>query len=545
MNIHTRRILFIIMILIIAALFRIPGLSDIPPGLYPDEAINGNNALEVLRTKDFKVFYPENNGREGLYITLTAGILAIFGNEIWALRLLSAIFGVLTVLGTYLLAREITKNEGIALLAAFFLAVSFWHISFSRIAFRAIMAPFFLTFGFYFLWMIFKERLSQTKKTIALVLGGILFGAGFHSYIAYRIMPLLLFIPAARIWVMQGLSRIGRANCLWCLFALFLFFTFIAGIPLGAYYLEHPADFLGRTSQISIFQSASPLKTIIDNTVRTIGMFWFEGDGNWRHNFSGAPQLWGPIGVLFFIGILRGIKKLARNRKEILTSPESFLFGWIILGLLPVIFSNEGIPHALRAILVLPPVMIITAQGLFEIIGYIQNWLQKKEFSSPASIAQIKRIRIEFIGLLFVFLLAMTAHTFNQYVMRWANLEEVYYAFNGNYRDIGLWLKNQPHELEKYVIINTGGVEVPIPQSNMVLPMPAQTVMFITDSWAKSKQDKKNIHYLRPEEISSIKCETHCVITMLEIDRDLREQVKNNNEGFKISIEPGFPILKK
>src|SRR3989338_6337276 len=43
-----------------------------PPGLYPDEAMDGNNALSALHTGDFKVFYPPNNGVEGLYANIEA-----------------------------------------------------------------------------------------------------------------------------------------------------------------------------------------------------------------------------------------------------------------------------------------------------------------------------------------------------------------------------------------------------------------------------------------------------------------------------------------
>ena len=54
----------LILILILAGFFRFWKLDIIPPGLYPDEAINAmQGALEPLR-----IFYQENNGREGLLI---------------------------------------------------------------------------------------------------------------------------------------------------------------------------------------------------------------------------------------------------------------------------------------------------------------------------------------------------------------------------------------------------------------------------------------------------------------------------------------------
>jgi len=149
-------LILLLLILALAFFFRFWQLDSTPPGLYPDEAIHGNNALESIETGDYKVFYPENNGREGLFINLIALSFRIFGPHIWTIRLFSAIFGFLTVLGLYLLTKQLfiddKRGTKIALLAAFFLSISFWHVNFSRIGFRGIMVPFCLVWSFYFLF---------------------------------------------------------------------------------------------------------------------------------------------------------------------------------------------------------------------------------------------------------------------------------------------------------------------------------------------------------------------------------------------------------
>jgi len=175
-------LIFLFIILAIAVFFRFWQLDSIPPGLYPDEAINGNEAALALESKDFRIFYPENNGREGLFINLIALSFSIFGISVWAMKLVPAIIGLLTVLGLYFLVKELFKDlrittkdgkreptsnnlppaEIIALLSSFFLAVSFWHINFSRIGFRAILTPFCLVWGFYFLLR--ATRMTQIEK---------------------------------------------------------------------------------------------------------------------------------------------------------------------------------------------------------------------------------------------------------------------------------------------------------------------------------------------------------------------------------------------
>src|SRR3990167_4438131 len=135
---NTRKtFLFLLLVLIIAGFLRLYHITTVPPGLYPDEAMNGNNALQAFSVGDFsaqgarlpdgqgpvsgwKVFYPENNGREGLFINIQALFLKFFGvNEPWVLRLPSAIFGILTVLGIYFLSREMFSVR-VGLLSAFF-----------------------------------------------------------------------------------------------------------------------------------------------------------------------------------------------------------------------------------------------------------------------------------------------------------------------------------------------------------------------------------------------------------------------------------------
>jgi len=168
----------------------------VPPALYPDEAMNGNNAVEAWENKDFKPFYQENFGREGLYMNIQALSVGLFGYTPWALRYPSALFGILTVLGLFLLTKELFKDDKLALLSSFLLATSVWHIIFSRIAFRAILAPLALTWAIYFLVKAFNSK----RFTLYSALGGLVFGLGLHSYIAYRAMPLLVIVAFAVIY---------------------------------------------------------------------------------------------------------------------------------------------------------------------------------------------------------------------------------------------------------------------------------------------------------------------------------------------------------
>ena len=60
----------LILVILVAAFLRLWQFQDIPPGIYPDEAMNATDAIRTLETRQPQVFYPANNGREGLFISV-------------------------------------------------------------------------------------------------------------------------------------------------------------------------------------------------------------------------------------------------------------------------------------------------------------------------------------------------------------------------------------------------------------------------------------------------------------------------------------------
>ena len=553
-----RVFLFLILIMALASFFRLWEIKSIPPGFSYDESMYANNAVEAWANTNFsapggpalgwKIFYPENNGREGLWINMLAPVLAIFGeNEPWVSRTFAAIFGILTVLGLYFLTKALFKSERLALLSSFFMAVSFWHINFSRIGFRAILTPFFLVWSFYFLWTAYEkgklEAKSKRGAIVAATIGGLLFGLGFHTYISFRVAPLLLIIPFILMWRNKQKKLI----------LIFLFFTFIVALPIGLYFLENPQDFFGRSSQISIFAShpptGGPALTFGFNIVKTVGMFFVWGDGNWRHNLSGAPELWWPVAILFLLGIIIGIKTLIRNfrpradppRAEKFKIQNSFILLWLVALLIPTVISSEGLPHALRSIGVIPAAMILAALGLEWLIVKISEWLRKKMGQYPEKCEQLLRIKRELFVLLIIFLLAVVSQTFNQYFFRWAPNPNVANAFDESYTLLGKYLNTLPRNIPKYVIINTESAGI---GDN---PHPPPAVMFITDSYVPANRIKNNIFYINPANLEELSREAnqkeHFFITMLEFNSDINIFLRNKIPDLKIDASSGITVL--
>ncbi len=483
----TQRCLLLSGILIIAIFFRFYHLTTTPPGLYPDEAMDGNNAVEAAETNHFQVFYVEDNGREGLYVNIIAIILKIWPvYKPWIIRLPAAVAGVLTVWGLYLLVAELFGN-GPGLLAAFLLSTSFWAVTFSRIGFRAILAPLMLVWALWLLMKAFKESsgtLSSSRRAWwYAIAAGVVYGLGFYTYIAHRVTPILflLFIPFYR-----------KIPGFWKRTALFILVTFIVAAPIGWYFATNPGSFFGRTAQISVTNAANPVHDFAVNIVKEALMFNFHGDYNWRQNVSGAPEFFWPVGILFLLGIVLGIYFIIRRwRKKYIRAEDQELFPlfgvlltfvWLVFGILPAAASDEGIPHALRSILALPPAMILATLGgvwLYRII--------KKHWNTRG--AQAVAI---------IFLVAVGVFGYYDYFIVWAQNPNVPGAFSANYVTIGDQINALPTSTPKYVVVNAGGVLA------RGIPVPAETTMFITHSFTTADAAAANIHYLLPNQTSTI-----------------------------------------
>ncbi len=492
-------IFWLTIIILIACFFRLYKLESIPPGLYPDVAVNGNNALDSIKNNNFKVFYPDNNGREGLIMWLDALAFMLFRPSVWALKIFCAITGILTVLGTYLLAKQLFKNvykhyEAIALLSSFFIAISFWHVNFSRIGFRAIMVPFFIVYSVYFALRGFETPEGKPsasygagKKIYNFILSGIFAGLGFYTYISYRFIVLLFFI----IFLFYFLKS-KKENSLKQFFkfsAIIAVFTILTALPLGIYFLNNPQDFFGRASEVSIFKNANPVLAILKSIGLHLAMFNFYGDSNWRHNYAGAPELFWPVGIFFLIGFVFSAKEAFRKNKAAI-----ILLSWFFIFLLPGFLSSEGIPHASRTIGVLPVPYIFAGIGGIWVFNKLKALNQKKILYSGA-----------------IFLLIIIAFfEYNRYFIDWANKKEVKDAFSQNYLNLGNYLNSLPDNVPKYVVANDEKVMV----NN--LPARAQTPMFIE----RLKYGKTRAEYILPEDINNVKKEKGTVILVMDEDSD-------------------------
>jgi len=484
---HRGEILIVIVILLVASFFRFYQLEKYPPGLYPDEAMNGSNALVANSTGDYKIFYPENTGREGLFINIQALSVKWFGIHPWALRGVSALFGILTVLGLYLLAKELFDWR-VGAVASFLLAISFWHVNFSRIGFRAIMLPFILVYLFYFLW-----RGLRRSNWWSFFWAGVFGGIGFYTYTSYRIAPLIMVLVFINYWIFvkKDFSHQNyehTRNRFLGGFSLFMITTFFVALPIGVYFLKNPQNFMQRNTQ-SVFVQEQPIQQLVGSVVKTLGMFVFVGDGNPRHNLDSQPMLGWPVAVLFAIGFLKELYHWLRRKHGHFSPVHTLMFLWFFVFLLPGFLSTEA-PHALRAIGVIPIVMIFAARGfmwLFHAAGEWEAVANPWENQNHHQFVAPVLAGLALLGALGFF-------EYNRYFNVFAPSQITAGAFTANYVDIANQINAVPTNKKKYVIIDAPAQEA------YGLPVSAETVMFLTNTVTPENQKNKNIIYLTTEQ---------------------------------------------
>ncbi|MDO8671462.1 MAG: glycosyltransferase family 39 protein [Dehalococcoidia bacterium] len=428
------KMLLVLIVIGVAVFLRTYRLDTLPPGLFYDEASNGLDVLDILNGK-LSIFFERNYGREPLFIYFQAFSAYLLGPNPFALRLTSAVVGVVTIVAIYVAAKR-WFGYRVGLISMTLMTVSFWHVDLSRIGFRAITAPLFLILS-----LLTLEQALQSRRRRYFLLSGVILGILHYTYISARLsVPLILAILLVQFALDRQILR-GQVPSL----ALFFAAAFITVLPLGAYFWSHPSVFLERVELVSLAgnlpATAVKVPTFEENLLANAGMFFLAGDSNWRHNLSGRPVFDPVLGALFLVGIgwalLNVHRKRGPNRLEDQTEPSLggrrvthllpiWLILWLIVMMIPGIMSLES-PNYLRLVGTAPAVFILAALG---VVGVWEAISQR--FGRSARIA---------VGLSISILIAWEGHaTFDAYFDNWAKQSQVYWSFDTNLAEAAQFL---------------------------------------------------------------------------------------------------------
>lgn len=364
----------------VGAALRLHQIGEAPPGLYRDEAFYGLDALGVLRG-DLSVYFVQNNGREGLFIYLLAPAIAAFGRTPEAVRLASALVGLATLPAVYLAGRGLFSHRA-GVLSAAFLAVSFWHVAVSRVAYRAITLPLMLclTVG---LIALVNVRAPRRRDLLLAFAAGACFGGVFYTYTSavFALAVVAAVAPAVVLWQP---GRDGAPSATRHPLLLFAAGAALALAPLLVWLAQHADVYLARAGQVSILSPAinqgDLLGTLAGNFVKAAAMFNVAGDRIWRHNLAYRPAFDMVAGLFFVAGVaatgwitIRAVWAAARRRPQRPTAypaPAAWLvLAWLAAFLAPTVLA-EDTPHFLRAIGALPAACILAAVGMEAVLRH-------------------------------------------------------------------------------------------------------------------------------------------------------------------------------
>jgi hypothetical protein len=473
-------------VLALAVFFRFHLILEMPGGLFPDEAANGLDAYSIQQGH-WQPFYERNNGREALFIYLLWAGHALLGTGPWQLHAVSAAVGVFSTIACFLVARELflvgaTNSDqpttwratNIALLAAFLMAVSSWHVVVSRSAFRANLVPLLCSLTFYFLMTCARASAEKRRLLYAALAGGT-FALGFYSYPAFwamiPILGLVVLWPLAATWWQQGRQETLREfrRPLIVFAACFV----VVAFPLANYFASHHTSPVRRIDQVSVLNrdfyapaeksnAGAPFGSRIvakvgEMTARTVMAYFSNGDLNWRHNISGEPFLSRLVSPFFGTGTIASAILAALY----LCSPigrsslwKFFLLSAWFLGMLtPVVLTAERVPHGLRSIGTIPVVFIISAWAIYAAWEILRKALPPQATSAEGGTsATSAQIGWRIAGLcLAAILIGQTYYLYFVYAYR---SPENFLAFRSDLTTVSRYLSEKGNREDTYVVLD-------------------------------------------------------------------------------------------
>lgn len=362
-----------------AIFMRLYHLDTLPPSLNWDEISHGVNAQSLLQTgKDqWGISWPIFNFRSygdfptTLNLYLTIPFIKIFGLSALAIRLPSALMGILLVISTYFISLLVFKNKSFALVTMLLVSLSPWSLFTSRAVFQSIIAQGLFPLGFIFFFLALKR-----PKFFAL--SALFFGLSMYAYHSTRIIT----VPIVLALIFINFSTLKKINKKILAISLltFLFFAVPSLVNLTQPESRARSQWVSILSPAAIneihenrrlYTGPSSLNRLINNRVvyfipRFVGNYlnqfnpiplFFEGTGQYQFNIPHTGLLFPVTLPFFYIGFIVVIIKSRHQRLF------RSLLAWHFVGLLPAVITTGDYPM-LRAMTILPLPFIYISLGL-------------------------------------------------------------------------------------------------------------------------------------------------------------------------------------
>ncbi len=478
MKLIKNHLFYLVLVLIFASVLRLYNLGVVPGSLNWDEVALGYNALSIASTgrDEYAQILPVvlrsyDDYKPALYSYLAIPFVILLGLSEQAVRLPSAVSGILAVFLLYFLVKEILGEKKvsiagreidtrlIALFASFFLAISPWHIQFSRIAFESNVG---LTLNIAALLLFLKGLKNSVFLPIAFFVAAL----NVHVYQSERVFSPLLIIILCLIFYKKLIK-----NKKWLIISVVT--ALLVAFPLLFSILTN-SNSLMRAKGVSVFSDQklverSSIKLVRDETSgndfaklldnrrlefvkAASGGYLSHFDPNWlfitgdiaRHH---APNM-GLLYLFEFPLLLIGFYILVFLKID--KRYKAAFFAYFLLVPVPASITS-GVPHAVRTLNFAWTFELMIALGLIATVIFISKL--KNKFASNG------------FKLLAACYLLLAAINFVYYLNQYFVQLNYYHARDWlyGYKEAVLYAKEQAGNYDKIVVEN----EVPFDQSYM------------------------------------------------------------------------------
>jgi 4-amino-4-deoxy-L-arabinose transferase-like glycosyltransferase len=351
---------------------RYTAIEDVPPGLNQDEAVYGYDAYSLALTGRDHLGHPfpiaglESFGAftPPLLSLISAPFVAVFGLDVGVLRRVSASAGILAIPLVYLLALQLLNRRSLAVLAAWIIALSPWHIHVSRWAFPPTLVPTMTTLTM--LLLVWSLRRGSNRGIVAAAAAAALTVLTYLSMIVY--VPLLVAATIAIFWRWAG--RLRREALVYAL----LVFLLIAGPML--YVTATDPSGRARYQQTSVFNATTVQAGTLAQQYLSYfspAFLFYNGDGDPMHSPPGFGVELATAIPFLLAGLAFLVYRIVRPLSDWQRSSALYLLGALALYPLAGTLTLPA-PHTLRAVHLLPLTAIIAASGalaLWDVAGRI------------------------------------------------------------------------------------------------------------------------------------------------------------------------------
>ena len=323
--------LLLALVLLLGVLIRVGHFPNLPPGLNQDEAANAYESYALAETGLDKwgnvlpAYFPAwGSGQNVLLAYLMVPVVKIFGLSIFTARIVSLVFGLLTLPLFFYCLRPVGRFP--ALLATLLLSVVPWHFMLSHWALESNLAPFFMLLG---CTTLSQALLTQRRRWIVPAL--LPFALSLYAYGTTAIvLPLLWGIVLAlnfqliRLHWRSWLLALGLFLVVATPFLLFFIENYVVGHNFAW------TDSLFFTTPLLSATRVAQLTT--PNWPEMVGRNWsfavsgFDDKSNYNL-LPGYKPLLSPTVPLAVVGLLIGGWKLLRRRGQLISSPASTVLG--------------------------------------------------------------------------------------------------------------------------------------------------------------------------------------------------------------------------